>query len=682
MSDLLHMFNEYKTKKVALYGLGVETQKVLPQFEQAFQVIGLLDGYKEEGELYGHPILPFAEVLNQQVELIVVVARPGSCKAIAKRVGMICRENNIALMDIRGNNLLEEQRITYDFKGVNGFTKEELLQKIEEYDVVSFDLFDTLIMRKTLFSTDVYEIVEGRLKQQGMEKEGFAGKRLECEKSLAKKGSLTLTEIYQYMLKEYHIDGISAETLADMEWSADLELLAPRTEMCELVTQIYRSGKEVYIVSDTYYTKEQLKNLLDRYDVEVTDILSSCEFGTSKTQELYSYLKNRIGNQSCLHIGDDSVADVDWAARFGLDTCKIYSGLELLEAVGYMGMWECIETLADRIKAGMFVATIFNSPFQFESQERKIAVKAVHDIGYLFAAPVITDFVIWFDKMVQKYRLPNVWMGARDGYLLKKLYDYLKKEEASTYFLTSRMAAIRAGMQSTDDIMYVADMNFTGSLEEQLAVRFGIETTVQGKKSLLDFRDEILGRSAILRKNYQKYIDGIDIKEGAIAFFDFVAKGTTQLYLSKLTEHPLQGLYFLQLEEEYMRKYGLDIEAFYSVGEKDKSTIFEDYYILETILTSSEPSVNEFGADGNPIFAKETRNREDLQCVLKVQQGIYDYFVTFLNLCPDVSNAENKRLDELMLGLLHKLDVRDSGFLKLKVEDPFFNRNTEMMDLV
>ena len=130
MSDLLHMFNEYKTKKVALYGLGVETQKVLPQFEQAFQVIGLLDGYKEEGELYGHPILPFAEVLNQQVELIVVVARPGSCKAIVKRVGMTCRENNIALMDIRGNNLLEEQRVTYDFKGVNGFTKEELLQKI------------------------------------------------------------------------------------------------------------------------------------------------------------------------------------------------------------------------------------------------------------------------------------------------------------------------------------------------------------------------------------------------------------------------------------------------------------------------------------------------------------------------------------------------------------------------
>lgn len=682
MSDLLHMFNEYKTKKIALYGLGVETQKVLPWFEQAFQVIGLLDGYKEEGELYGHPILPFTEVLNQQVELIVVVARPGSCKAIAKRVGKVCRENQIALMDIRGNNLLEEQRVTYDFKGVNGFTKAELLQKIEEHDVVSFDLFDTLIMRKTLFSTDVHEIVEGRLRQQGIEIEGFSGKRLECEKSLAKKGSLTLIEIYRYMLEAYGIEGVSAEALADMEWSVDLELLVPRDEMCDLVSQIYRSGKAVYIVSDTYYTKEQLNDLLDKFGVEVTDIFASCEFGTSKTQELFGCLRDCLGQRSYLHVGDDGVADVEYAERFGLDTYKIYSGAELLEAVGYMGMWESVETLADRIKLGMFVAKVFNSPFQFETEECRIEVLTAHDIGYVFAAPIITDFVVWFDKMVQKYHMANVWMGARDGYLLKKLYDYLKRGEASTYFLTSRTAAIRAGMESKEDIRYVADMNFTGSLEKQLMVRFGIETEAAGQESLLDFAEEILERSAMVRRNYQSYIEGLNKQNGGIAFFDFVAKGTTQLYLSKLVEQPLQGLYFLQLEEDYMEKYNLHIDAFYSVDEKDSSTIFEDYYILETILTSPEPSVNEFDAAGNPVFAKENRSKEDLECVLEEQRGIVNYFVTFMNLCPDVSNVENKRLDELMLGLLHKLDVVEKDFLNLKVEDPFFNRNTEMTDLI
>ncbi len=682
MCNILQLFDEYKTKKIALYGLGVETQKFLPQFEQAFQVVGLLDGYKEDGELYDHPILPFAEVIKQKVSLIVVVARPGSCKAIAKRIGKACRENQIALMDIRGKNLLEEQKISYNFKNVEGISKEELLRLVEAHDVVSFDLFDTLIMRNTLFSTDVYEIVEGRLKQQGIVIEGFAGMRLESEKHLAKNASLTLAEIYAYMINKYHLDGISAEMLADMEWSVDNELLVPRVEMCELVSWIWRLGKKVYIVSDTYYTKEQLIYLTGRFGISVTDILASCEFGTSKTQQLYKQLKECIGEKSCIHIGDDSLADVESAAKFGLDTCKIYSGMELLEAVGYMGMWEQVETLADRIKLGMFIAKIFNSPFQFESEERKIAISNAYDIGYLFAAPIITDFVIWFDKMVEKYQIPNVWMGARDGYLLKKLYDYLKKEEAAVYFLTSRTAAIRAGMESEEDIRYVADMNFTGRLAKQLAVRFGIETETAGKESLLDFEGAILERSAIVRKNYQKYIDRLNIQEGVIAFFDFVAKGTTQMYLSKLMRYSLKGLYFLQLEENYMKKYNLDIEAFYRADEKDKSSIFEDYYILETILTSPEPSVNEFDADGEPVFTDETRNKEDIECVLEEQRGIYEYFVTFLKLCSDVSNVENKKLDELMLALIHKLDVTDKKFLNLKVEDPFFNRNTDVVDLI
>lgn len=682
MSDLLQLFDEYKTKKIALYGLGVETEKVLQEFEPVFQVIGLLDGYKEEGELYGHPIIPFVEVINQQAALIVVVARPGSCKAIAKRIGKLCLENQIALIDIRGKNLLEEQKITYDLKNVESISKAELLRCVEEHDVVSFDLFDTLIMRNTLFSTDVYEIVEGRLKQRGIKIEGFAGKRLECEKHLAKKGSLALTEIYQYMLEQYHIEGVSAEMLADMEWSVDNDLLLPRKEMCEMVSQLYQDGKEVYIVSDTYYTKEQLKYLNDKFGIVVTDIFASCEYGTSKTQKLYSYLKECIENKTCLHIGDDSVADVDYAAKFGLDTFKIYSGMELLESVGYMGMWGQVETLADRIKLGMFIAKLFNTPFQFESSEKKISVLTAYDIGYLFAAPVITDFVIWFDKMVQKYQIPNVWMGARDGYLLKKLYDYLKGQEDSVYFLTSRTAAIRAGMENEEDIQYVADMNFAGSLKEQLAARYGIEAEMVDGESLTDFKVEILKRSALLRENYQRYIKGLEKKDGSIAFFDFVAKGTTQMYSAKLVEQSIKGLYFLQLEEAYMKKYNLDIEAFYTANEKNGSTIFEDYYILETILTSPDPTVNEFDVDGHPVFAKETRSRGDLACVLEEQRGIYEYFSAFLKLCPDVSNVENKKLDELLLGLLHKLEVTDSKFLNMKVEDPFFNRNTEVVDLL
>lgn len=682
MSALLQLFKEHKTKITAVYGLGVETEKVLPDLLQHFQLIGLLDGYRKEGELYGQPIISLSEAVRKQVSLILVVARPGSCKAIAKRIGKVCRENCITLLDIRGNDLLEKQRITYDFKNTKAIFKNELLYQIEKHDVISFDLFDTLLMRNTLFPTDVYEITEERLRKQKIKIDDFTGKRLESEKYLAQKGAFTLVEIYQYMLKQYHIEGVSAQILADMEWEVDKDLLLPRVEMCEIVSQIRQKGKDIYIVSDTYYTKTQLKYLLDKFGIIVKDILASCEFKTSKTQQLYRYLIGDIGNKTCLHIGDDYTADVEHACKYGLDAFKIYSGIELLESIGYMGMWELTESLADRIKVGMFIARIFNSPFQFEKTNKKIEISRSYDIGYLFAAPIITDFVIWFDKKVHNCNILNVWMGARDGYLLKKLYDYLKKEEVSIYFLTSRTAAIRAGMEKEKDIQYVEDMKFAGSLKEQLAVRFGIEAEPTDEKCLMDYKKDILEHSAILRENYQRYINALEIRQGNIAFFDFVAKGTTQMYLSKLTDHSLKGLYFLQLEKEYMHKFELDIETFYTGNEKEDSTILEDYYILETILTSPEPTVNEFDKKGCPVFAKETRSREDLECILEEQRGIFEYFETFLRLCTDVSYVENKKLDELLLGLFHKLDVTDEKFLNLKVEDPFFNRNTEIADLL
>lgn len=41
-----------------------------------------------------------------------------------------------------------------------------------------------------------------------------------------------------------------------------------------------------------------------------------------------------------------------------------------------------------------------------------------------------------------------------------------------------------------------------------------------------------------------------------------------------------------------------------------------------------------------------------------------------------------KRLDEIFLSLLHQMEILEKRFLDLKVEDPFFNRTTEVMDLV
>ena len=43
--------------------------------------------------------------------------------------------------------------------------KQELINIIQDYEIVSFDVFDTLIMRKTMFSADVFDIVSQKMKK-------------------------------------------------------------------------------------------------------------------------------------------------------------------------------------------------------------------------------------------------------------------------------------------------------------------------------------------------------------------------------------------------------------------------------------------------------------------------------------------------------------------------------------
>ena len=682
MSKLEQVLQQYQKKNIAVYGLGSETERLLDKLGTQYHIAGLLDSFREEGEFYGKPVIALKETVEKEVGLILVAARPGSCKAIARKIEAFCKENRIAVFDIRGNDLYEKKNVVYDFKNVTGITKAEFMRRLENSEVISVDLFDTLIMRRTLFATDVIELTDEKLKEQGIVIEKFCDRRLESEKYLSQQTASTLVKIYEYMLEKYDIQNVTAQQLAELEWKLDYELVVPRREICEAAAQAYEGGKAVYIVSDTYYTKQQLVQLLDKCKItKYTQVLASCEYRTGKTQQLFEVLKKRLDGKSCIHIGDDDIADIQSARKYGISACKIYSGPELLEKAGYLGLSEFTKTLSDRIRIGIFVSVLFNSPFQFETQEKKITIRDAYELGVLLFAPMISDFVIWFKKQAENYDIKNIWFGARDGYLIKKMYDMYVKNRQSIYFLTSRTAAIRSGIQNEEDIRYIDEMRFNGTLKEQMQKRLGI-TVDKEKSRLTDYKQEILQHAAVCRTGYQKYIAQFPVKNGDIAFFDFVAKGTCQLFMSRIVDAHLKGFYFLRLEEEQMKDRNLDIVSFYESSERDNSVIFDDYYILETMLTSPMPSVAFFDEEGSPVYVEETRSLSDIECFQKAQSGILDYFKIYTKICPNRCLTENEKLDEVLLSLIHKISIEDETFLKLKVEDAFFNRMTEMPSLI
>ena len=157
MLDWNETFEMYQGSAVALYGLGTETEKALKELEEKFHIVGLLDSFREDGCLYGQRIISLDECIRAEVRLIIVVARPGSCRAIAKRIGTFCRNNGIDLIDIRGKDLCRKTRVTYDFKDVNGTAKNELVRLAGGHTVKSVVLVCKLIARQALFLADVIE---------------------------------------------------------------------------------------------------------------------------------------------------------------------------------------------------------------------------------------------------------------------------------------------------------------------------------------------------------------------------------------------------------------------------------------------------------------------------------------------------------------------------------------------
>lgn len=699
MSEIIECFRQFNGKKIALYGLGNETARVLGELDKHFEIIGLLDSFKEDGEIiYGLPVISLSRAIEAGAMLIIVVARPGSCKAIAKKIGDRCKTHHVALYDIRGKDLLAENKVIYDFSNLKGITREELLELSEKAEVISFDMFDTIGMRRTYEPTDLIELTYARLKEQGIDIKDFCFLRLASEKDLSKTYAPSLVDIYRNVIHKSRQDGltdeITAEYLADVEWKIDYEMLVPRHNVVEVFHTIMRRNKHVYVVSDTYYSKKQISLMLNKCGIkEYTDILPSCEFKTNKTQKLFEVLKAKEIGKKILHIGDDPVADIESAHDNGIDTVRLYSGHDLMERLGYLGLDKYIDSLSDKIRVGMFIANLLNSPFQFESEEKRIIVANSYDIGFLFCAPVFCDFVHWFRSRIEEEGICNIWFGARDGYLIQKMYGLLlsvqSQENNSTYFLTSRVAAIRAGVRNEDDIRYVDSMKYHGTLEENLKERFGIKSEEiaevninRGGDGLLRYTKSILNNAELEKVNYQKYIEKLGIKAGGIAFFDFVAKGTSQIYLQRLVDNRLKGLYFLRLEPEGKMCGSLEVESFYKAEEADSSAIFNLYYILETLLTAPHPSVVAFNDMGEPIYTEETRSNRDIACFSRAQRGILDYLNIYIKLCPMKEWKENKKLDEVFLGLIQGVEIKDADFMNLVVEDRFFNRNTNITDVL
>lgn len=295
-------FFRYKDRKIVIYGIGEHTRFIVEKLHQ-YSIVGVLDGVKKGGSIYGVPILNEKTLSRQQADIVVIVARSSNIGIILKRIAPLCMALGIEVFDIRGNNLLK-RNIKNEWQSISLPDKEVLLQKVKEADAVSFDVFDTLLMRKLLFPTDVYDLMKN---YDGSVPADFSENRIKCERKLMQeKSSPAIHMIYEELKKVYGWTDKQKEYYCNLEYDTDCKSMILRNDMYLIYQECCRRHKKIYLITDMYYTKDQICGLLQRFHIrQYEDVLVSCEEKTSKSEKLFDVYLERVPEGKKLHIGDE-----------------------------------------------------------------------------------------------------------------------------------------------------------------------------------------------------------------------------------------------------------------------------------------------------------------------------------------------------------------------------------------
>ena len=156
----LSNFSEYRNKKIVLYGVGPNT-KALLELDHEFQIIGLMDSKLTGEVLWVKEILSESQVEERETDAIIIVANLVSVKVIYRRIQGFADRCGIPVFDVNGNLLTKTEMNDCHAESSYIYVDDQMLKtEITLYDVISFDIFDTLIMRNILYPSDVYDLTE------------------------------------------------------------------------------------------------------------------------------------------------------------------------------------------------------------------------------------------------------------------------------------------------------------------------------------------------------------------------------------------------------------------------------------------------------------------------------------------------------------------------------------------
>ena len=567
-------------------------------------------------------------------------------------------------------------------KLINTLSNDTDLKKlINNSEIVSFDIFDTVILRKVLEPADIFTIVENLYNDEHKKLDiDFKSIRSKAEPEATKilteldgTQSIGLDEIYAHIQKTQDLDSKTINTLKALEIEIELKFCVKNEYMHSFYQYCIDSDKKVIFTSDMYLPEYVIKKIL--YDNGYTKFhqlfLSSVIRKSKSKGGLYPHILKELSCKpsKLLHIGDYYFADVINAMKEGI---KPYYYKKTSEyALSHHSFKRLRELYPSKlsIEESIYFATIINKTF---TQRNNNNENIWYDFGYVYCGIIYFGLTRWLTSQVIHQEIEHIFFLARDGYIMHKVYSLMNqgiKTPVSKYMYASRRAiniptiyngideySIKVLCHFVPNLSVVnyldrVDIEAKKHIEKIKKVGFSdqnhtIETDSDKDKLAKLFHllvDDICSNAAVERENLLTYLDQIGFMDTKkVAIVDIGWQGTIQNSLNKLmllenNEIDIHGYYLgtFQTAMKFAEK-GFPMSGYmcnFSEPKNNFQVLSEGVHMLEFIFSAPHGSVIKFDKKNDDIvaiFEPNDFSNDKLNTINEFQKGAMDFISDFM----------------------------------------------------
>lgn len=294
----------------------------------------------------------------------------------------------------------------------------------------SFDVFDTLITRKTASPIGIFLLMQKYLIEKKIQIDSayvsndFASLRIKAEKNASKflkKKAINLQDIYNVLAQMSDISDEDSKELMAAEIELEIECAVGIEKNINILLQIHQKKENIILISDMYLSASVIKNILKKVHpiLSTIPLYVSCDYNATKHDgTLYFKAKEleNINYAEWTHYGDNCFSDIKIPKFLGINTVYI-------EPV-YMPPWEREMINKIDLNTNLSLQIVLGCT---KLTRMKQALSEREEIGVSVGGVILFPYVEWLINRSMQLGIERLYFIARDGYLLKKIADIFIK---------------------------------------------------------------------------------------------------------------------------------------------------------------------------------------------------------------------------------------------------------------